>query len=106
VAGVRDYLQEQQEVVYQAQQSYYELLHAAGLSYHKSEKVNPQRDGTPVQERREAIKKVAQYWQVAQHWKEIEQGGMVVLLEDECHLLWGDVCGYAWGCAASPLKCP
>ncbi len=22
---------------------------------------------------------------------------MVVLLEDECHLLWGDVCGYAWG---------
>ncbi len=22
---------------------------------------------------------------------------MVVLLEDECHLLWGDVCGYVWG---------
>jgi transposase len=21
---------------------------------------------------------------------------MIVLLEDECHLLWGDVCGYAW----------
>jgi transposase len=57
VAAVRDYLQEQHEVVYQSQQSYYDLLHAAGLSYHKSEKVNPQRDETLVQERREAIKK-------------------------------------------------
>lgn len=25
------------------------------------------------------------------------RGEMVVLLEDECHLLWGDVCGYVWG---------
>lgn len=57
VADVRDYLQEQHEVVYQSSQSYYELLHAAGLSYHKSEKVNPKRDETLVQERREAIKK-------------------------------------------------
>ncbi len=61
MAGVRDYLQEQHqeqhEVVYQSQQSYYELLHAAGLSYHKSEKVNPKRAETLVQERREANKK-------------------------------------------------
>jgi transposase len=57
VVAVRDYLQEQHEVVYQSPQSYYELLHAAGLSYHKSEKVNPQRDETLVQERRQAIKK-------------------------------------------------
>lgn len=27
---------------------------------------------------------------------------MVVLLEDECHLLWGDACGYVWGkCGAA-----
>ena len=57
VAGVRDYLQAQHGVVYQSQQSYYELMHAAGVSYHKSEKVNPQRDETLVQERRAAIKK-------------------------------------------------
>ena len=31
------------------------------------------------------------------HREEIETGGMVVLLEDECHLLWGDCCGYVWG---------
>ena len=22
---------------------------------------------------------------------------MIVLLEDECHLLWGDCLGYVWG---------
>jgi transposase len=28
---------------------------------------------------------------------DIESGKVVVLFEDECHLLWGDVCGYVWG---------
>ncbi len=28
---------------------------------------------------------------------EIELGRMVVFFVDECHLLWGDVCGYVWG---------
>jgi len=27
----------------------------------------------------------------------IESGKLVVYLIDECHLLWGDVCGYGWG---------
>jgi transposase len=31
---------------------------------------------------------------------------MVVLLEDECHLLWGDVCGYAWGVRGEPIEVP
>lgn len=57
VAGVRDYLEQHHAVVYQSPQSYYELMHAAGLSYHKSEKVNPQRDEALVQERRAGIKK-------------------------------------------------
>lgn len=54
---VRDYLEERYRVVYRSQQSYYELMHAAGLSYHKSEKVNPKRDEEQVQQRREEIKK-------------------------------------------------
>jgi len=29
---------------------------------------------------------------------------MVVLLEDECHLLWGDTCGYVWGSCGDPLE--
>lgn len=29
--------------------------------------------------------------------EEIEAQKLTVFLIDECHLLWGDVCGYAWG---------
>ena len=31
------------------------------------------------------------------HRQEIELGKLVVLFQDECHLLWGDICGYVWG---------
>lgn len=57
IEHVRDYVEEQYGVVYQSKQSYYELMQAAGLSYHKSEKRNPKRDEEQVFERREEIKK-------------------------------------------------
>ena len=28
--------------------------------------------------------------------EKIEKGEIVVLKEDECHLIWGDTCGYTW----------
>jgi hypothetical protein len=28
---------------------------------------------------------------------EIELGELVVFFQDECHLIWGDICGYVWG---------
>jgi transposase len=31
---------------------------------------------------------------------------MIVLLEDECHLVWGDVCGRAWGKRNAPIPIP
>ena len=34
---------------------------------------------------------------LAENRKEIEAGKLVVYMIDECHLLWGDVCGYVWG---------
>ncbi len=57
VQAVRDYVEEQYGVVYQSKQSYYDLLQAAGLSYHKSEKRNPKRDEAQVLARRDEIKK-------------------------------------------------
>lgn len=57
VEALRDHIQEQYEVVYQSKQSYYDLMQAAGWSYHKSEKRNPKRDQALVLERRQAIKK-------------------------------------------------
>jgi len=43
---------------------------------------------------------------VAQHQAEIENGEIVVLLEDECHLHWGDVCGFAWGKRNHAIEIP
>ena len=44
-------------IVYQSKQSYYDLLDASGLSYHRTEKGNPKRSEAQVLERREEIKK-------------------------------------------------
>ena len=44
-------------MVYRSKQSYYDLLDAGGMSYHRSEKDNPKRDETQVLARREEIKK-------------------------------------------------
>ncbi len=57
VEAVRDYVEERYGVVYQSKQSYYALLEAGGLSYHRSEHVNPKRDEAQVLARREEIKK-------------------------------------------------
>lgn len=31
---------------------------------------------------------------------------MIVLGEDECHLVWGDVCGMVWGKRKTPIEVP
>ncbi len=40
------------------------------------------------------------------HKEEIVSGELVLLLEDECHLLWGDVCGYVWGKRGEAIEVP
>jgi hypothetical protein len=40
------------------------------------------------------------------HRDEIHSGSLVVLFEDECHLLWGDVCGYVWGKTDQRIEVP
>jgi putative transposase len=57
VEQVRDYLEGEYGIVYQSKQSYYDLLEAGGMSYHKSQQQNPKRDEEQVQARREEIKK-------------------------------------------------
>ena len=53
----RDEIEARYGVVYQSKQSYYDLLDASGLSYHRTEKGNPKRNEAQVLERREEIKK-------------------------------------------------
>ena len=57
VEALRDYIEEQYGVVYRSKQSYYELLDAGGMSYHRSEKDNHNRDETQVLARREEMNK-------------------------------------------------
>ena len=54
---VRDELEARYGIVYQSKQSYYALLDASGLSYHRTEKSNPKRNEAQILERREEIKK-------------------------------------------------
>jgi len=86
------YLDENYAVIYQSKQSYYDLLKAAGISWKKSQKVNPKFDPELVKKKREEIHNFLQKNQA-----EIDSGRLAVFFVSECHLLWGDVCGYVWG---------
>ncbi len=40
------------------------------------------------------------------HQREIICGELVVFFVDECHLLWGDICGYVWGKTDERIEVP
>lgn len=96
-----EYVDEQYNVVYQSKQSYYDLLHEARIGWKKTEKSNPAKDEKKVLVRREELQALLK----ARH-QEIESGELVVLLEDECHLLWGDSLGYIWGRMNTKISVP
>ena len=85
VEELRDYIEQQFGVVYQSKQSYYDLLKAAGLSWHQTQAVNPKRDEAQVLRAREEIKT-----KLAERQADIVSGEVIVFAEDECHLLAGD----------------
>lgn len=51
------YLQNTYSVSFKSSQSYYDLLHEAGMSWHKSQKNNPRRNEQMVQTKRLEVKK-------------------------------------------------
>ena len=57
VEELRDLIERRYGVVYQSKQSYYDLLKEAGLSWHRTQAMNPKRDETRVLLKREEIKK-------------------------------------------------
>ena len=92
VEELRDYIEYHYGVVYQSKQSYYDLLTAGGLSWHRTQAVNPNRDEAQVLQKREEIKK-----KLAACQTEIVSGEVIVFIEDESHVVWGDTIGYGWG---------
>lgn len=64
-------LKEQYGVVYQSKQSYYDLLKAGRMSWHKSEKSNPKKDmGAMIAKPQEVKKKLSE------HSQEIREGNL------------------------------
>jgi len=101
VDELRDFIERRYGVVYQSKQSYYDLLKAAGISWHRTEPVNPKRDEAKVLQKREEIKSILHAREA-----EIKSGEVIVFMEDECHLLSGDTSGYVWGRRNERLAVP
>ena len=95
------YLDEHYGVMYQSKQSYYELMSAAGISWKKSQKINPSFNPELVKKKRQEIIDF-----LSQNRAEIEAGQLIVFFVDECHLLGNDVCGYVWGSTNIRIEIP
>ena len=87
-------------VTFAAKSSYYDLFRAAGISWKKSQKRNPRKDELAVKKKEE----IKQF--LAENRESIESEELIILFVDECHLLWGDICGYVWRKASTRIEIP
>ncbi len=89
------------QVSFKSKQSYYNLFKAAGIRNEKvSEEESQQRSRAGQKKKEEITEKLVD-------WKEkINQNNLTVFLVDECHLLWGDICGYIWGKTSERIEVP
>jgi putative transposase len=88
-------------VTFASKTSYYDLFHEAGVSWKKSQKKNPGKNEEAVADKKKEIEEYLE-----SNREGIESGKIVVLFADECHLMWGDVCGYVWGRTDQRIKIP
>lgn len=77
------------------------MLDEAKISWKKTQKKNPKKNNELVETRKRDIEKILE-----ENRSEIEAGTVVVYMIDECHLLWGDVCGYVWGKQNKRIEVP
>ena len=98
---VKYHVAETYDVIYQSDESYYELLRKAEMSWKKTQKKNPKKDPIKVENRRVEIEEL-----LKKYADEIMSGELVVWFVDECHLLWGDLLGYVWGKQSERLEAP
>lgn len=95
------HLEDEYGVVFKSKQSYYDLLTEAGMSWKKSQKRNPKSDPELVKKKTSELSA----WLESRR-PQIESGKLVVLFQDECHLLWGDLCGYVWAPRDERIEVP
>jgi len=101
LSALSNYIAERYQIEFHSKTSYYQLLKSAGISWKKSQKNNPKRDEELVKKKHQEICDILE-----EHREAIESRKLVVYLIDECHLLWGDVCGYLWGRRNERIEIP
>jgi len=65
----------------------------------ENSKKNPEKNDELVEAKKKEIEELLAKWQ-----PEIEAGNLTVFMIDECHLLWGDLYGYAWGTTGERIE--
>ena len=101
LSELKEYIEDKFDVIFESNQSYYDLFKEANISWKKTQKKNPKKDEELVAKKKLEIMK----WLDAQS-SDIVSGKLVVFFEDECHLLWGDICGYIWGNTKERIEVP
>ena len=99
LAELAIHIESKYDVIYQSQESYYSLLKSAKISWTKSHKKKPQGSSKLVSEKKTEINQYLETWK-----SDIEKSKLCVFMLDECHLLWGDLCGYVWGKSAQRVE--
>ncbi|WP_293262410.1 IS630 family transposase [Microcoleus sp. PH2017_21_RUC_O_A] len=87
--------------LYKSKQSYYELLSMAKITWKKTQNINPKSDDELVKLKREEINNT-----LSENKAGIESEETIVFFIDECHLLHGDINGYAWGPSDTRIEVP
>lgn len=100
LAELQRHIQDQYHVVFDSKQSYYTLFEQAGISWKKTAVAVTLQSGIWFKKKQEISDWLATYRD------EIVSGHLVVFFQDECHLLWGDVCGYVWGKTNQRIEVP
>src|SRR5919199_5737961 len=101
LSELSNHIAKRYQIQFQSKASYYQLFKSAGISWKKSQKKNPKRDEELVKKKHQEICEILE-----EHRSAIESRKLVVYLIDECHLLWGDVCGYLWGRRNERIEIP
>ncbi|WP_293352233.1 MULTISPECIES: IS630 family transposase [unclassified Microcoleus] len=73
----------------------------AKITWKRTQKINPKADNELVKTKREEINNT-----LSENNVQIESGETIVFFIDECHLLHGDINGYAWGLSDTRIEVP
>lgn len=101
VDELRKHIKSKYDIEYKTPKSYIQLLSEADFSYKKTQKVNPETDYEQVYAKKVEIQNV-----IVENKDDIKNGSLIMWMQDECHQLHGDACGYVWGPRGERLELP